>query len=118
MSASAGGRAPRRSAGSGGTRTGRHDVGINRQRWSRLEGPGGSGLFCLLILDNRKYFVESSLKVCSHAHRAASQPVRVLASLPDQRALRDGLITALAKVPTGGDASLMLKDMATLEHES
>ena len=28
-------------AGRKSTRTGKHDVGINRQRWPWLEGPGG-----------------------------------------------------------------------------
>src|SRR5215469_10008969 len=36
-----GGEARRNEAGRKSTRTGKHDVGINRQRWSRPEGPRG-----------------------------------------------------------------------------
>src|SRR5262249_1314220 len=39
-----GGKARRDEAGWKSTRTGRHDVGINRQRWPRLEGPWGSAV--------------------------------------------------------------------------
>ena len=39
-----GGEARRNEAGRKSTRTGQHDVGINRQRWSRVEGPRGYGL--------------------------------------------------------------------------
>jgi hypothetical protein len=34
-----GGEARRNETGGKSTRTGKHDAGINRQRWSRLEGP-------------------------------------------------------------------------------
>src|SRR5262249_36025297 len=36
-----GGEARRNEAGRKSTRTGKHDAGINRQRWPRLEGPRG-----------------------------------------------------------------------------
>src|SRR5262249_4924327 len=39
-----GGEARRNEAGRKSTWTGKHDVGINRQRWRRLEAPWGSGL--------------------------------------------------------------------------
>src|SRR5262245_51967895 len=39
-----GGEARRNEAGRKSTRTGKHDGGIDRQRWSRLEGPRGYGL--------------------------------------------------------------------------
>ena len=38
-----GGEARRNEAGRKSTRTGKHDMGINRLRWLRLEGPRGSG---------------------------------------------------------------------------
>ena len=39
-----GGEARRNEAGRKSTWTGKHDVGINRQRWLRLEGPRGSAV--------------------------------------------------------------------------
>ena len=41
-----GGEARRDEAGRKSTRRGKHDVGINRQRWPRLEGPRGVAREC------------------------------------------------------------------------
>src|SRR5262249_37297888 len=97
----------------------RADCIVNRQRWPRLEGPSGECrvLFCILILDIRKYLLESSLKICSLAHRATEQSVRVPATLPDQRALPNRIITAPVKVPTRRGRSHKLKDMPAVELE-
>jgi RNA polymerase sigma-32 factor len=37
-----------------GTRTGKHDAGINRRRWLRLEGPRGYGLACRRVAVRRR----------------------------------------------------------------
>src|SRR5262245_32032107 len=49
-----GGEARRNEAGRKSTRTGEHDVVINRQRWPRLEGPRGYGLACRRVAVRRR----------------------------------------------------------------
>jgi len=56
------GEARRNEAGRKSTRTGRHDVDINRQRWPRLEGPSGYDLARINV--RRLGLTSEKLRVC------------------------------------------------------